>query len=90
MYLNPVISAEWNLLRNFDLYRITSRILDNKAVSVRDVISFSSTQHCSTSVVHRGNRLAGDTNRLVGTERGCELFVRRDIRQLRLWGVRLI
>ena len=80
MYLNPVISAEWNLLRNFDLYRITSRILDNKAVSVFDNICFCSAKLCSTSVAHRGNRLTCDTNRLVGTKRGCEILVRGDIR----------
>ena len=84
-YLNPVISAEWNLLRNLDLYRILSHVLDNKDVSVLDNVGFSSAKLCSTSIAHRGNRLTGDTNGLVGTERGRELLIRGDVGQFRLW-----
>ena len=42
-YLDSVISTEGHLLRHFDLDRVTSGVLDDKAVSEGDAVGLGST-----------------------------------------------
>ena len=74
MYLNPIVSAERDLLQYLYVHNISSSVLHLEDVSVRDEAGLGSTQYTAPSVVHCRNGLTGDAKTLVHTKRGREIF----------------
>ena len=83
-YLDPLVSAERDLLRHFDMDRVTSGVLDNKAVGEGDAVGLGPAQQPATSVVYRRHRSDSDTNGLVRSKGRGELLIGGNIGHIRL------
>ena len=75
LYLNPVISTEWDLLQDLYVHNVRSSVLHNKGMGVCDEVGLGPSQSTTVSVVHCGNGLTCDADTLVHTEGGTELFI---------------
>ena len=75
LYLDSIISTEWDLLQDLYVHNISSSVLHNKNMCVCDEVGLGSSQSTSSSVVHCGNGLTCDADTLVHTEGGTELFI---------------
>ena len=73
-YLNPVVRAEWHLLRDLDADSVCFRVLDDEGVGVRDHLVLL--QHSRVTAVDGTHRPGSDANRLVDSQGGGEFFIR--------------
>ena len=72
--LDPVVRAEWYLLRDLDADSICLRVLDNEGVGVCDQLVLL--QHSRVTAVDGTHRPGSDANRLVDSQGDGELLVR--------------